>query len=169
MLIDTVLPAVHGSERHAIAVPGPAERVLSTAAQVTWNEVPRTKLFVRPKDGTATVMDGMADELGFRELARTPDERVLGAIIKLPKAAPVPIGGAGTLADFESFDKPGHLKLAFNFQHSDGVLTTRTLVQGTGRVTALLFRLVWLGLRFGSGYTRKEWLRAVRRRLETSP
>lgn len=169
MRIDEILPRTQGREVHTIAVSRPTTEVLTAAEQVTWAEVPKTAAVLRKKKlPDVTVLAELHREMGFRELESTADERVLGTIFKLPSGAAVVLdGSAGSaLAAFEGFAKKGHVKVAFNFHHDGTVLTTKTLVQGTSRASGILFRLAWLGIRLPSGMTRKEWLGAIRRRLE---
>jgi hypothetical protein len=167
MQVDQILPKVHGREVHTVPLAAAPDDALRAVAEVTWKEVPRTSSLMRmKKKGDVPVLDELARELGFREVLRTPDERVLATVLKLPSGSPVGWGGdAPDLAAFRDFSEKGHLKLVFNFHHDGRELTTKTLVQGIGRGSAALFRVAWVFIRLPSGYTRKEWLRAVRRRV----
>ncbi|MFC0599949.1 hypothetical protein [Streptomyces palmae] len=165
MLIEEILPSTHLSERHRMAAAGEPERVIAAAAEVTWREVPLTRKLMRiGKDKLDTlVFDEMAAQLGFRELVRTEDELVLGTVLKLPAMSPVPYVSAedSVLDAFKAFDKPGHLRLVFNFCHTGGALHTLTRGQATSGAGAALTRISWIFIRLGSGMTRKEWLRAA--------
>lgn len=170
MRVDEILPKVHGREEHSITLDAPADEVLRVAAQVTWKEVPRTSSLMRmKKKADLSVLEGLSSELGFQEIVRTADEQVMGTILRLPSGAPVPLTRApsqSALEAFEAFSAKGHLKLAFNFHHDGRKLTTKTLVQGTGKGSGAVFRVMWLFLRLPSGFTRKEWLRAIRSRFQ---
>ncbi|KUJ65257.1 hypothetical protein ACZ90_48770 [Streptomyces albus subsp. albus] len=165
MLIEEILPHPHLSERHRAAVAGEPDQVIAAATEVTWREVPRTRrLMMIGKDGLdTTVFDEMAAQLGFRELARTEDELVMGAVLKLPFMSAVRYGASDSPAReaFDAFDKPGHLRVAFNFRHSGGTLHTQTRGRATSGAGAALATLGWMFIRLPSGMTRKEWLRAA--------
>ena len=100
-----------------------------------------------------------------------PDEIALGVIGQFWKLS----GGRSSVdaASFEAFDEPGYAKAVWNFSLVDlGAsvtrLATETRVVCTDRASKLRFRLYWALIRPFSGLIRREALRAIRTKLEST-
>ncbi|WP_157597019.1 hypothetical protein [Saccharomonospora saliphila] len=167
MLLDDVLPRWDHRERHALRVPAPTGDVLTAVESVTWNELPLFRALAalssagRTPHGPVPFLDRMTAG-GFRVLRRGPDELVVGAV------APVRRGGSARTLDpdpydaFVSFSEPGHYRVAFNFHHARGVLSTETRVGVTDQRSLRAFTRYWWLIRLPGGLIRREWLRAIR-------
>jgi hypothetical protein len=84
-----------------------------------------------------------------------------------------PVGGhapVSTAEEFTPFDEPGYAKVVTYFDaepDDDGsLLRTETRIHLTDDHARHAFRAYWLVVRWGSLATRKDWLRAVRKRAE---
>jgi hypothetical protein len=168
--LDDLFPRWHHRERHRLAVgDAPADAVWRAVEELTWSEVPafRALMLIRafgrielPED--RAILDAMTS-LGFYQLDRTGDEIVVGAIGPLSRERPsrsVELFGD----EFRDFEAPGHAKVAFNFRLSSGLLSTETRVWLTDARTRRKFGLYWMVIRLPSGFIRRVWLRAIRRR-----
>lgn len=170
-ILDAIMPHPTARERHHIRVPEPAARAIGVATRTTWREMPLTRvlMLVGPSRADRRVFDDLRDQLGFVELERAPDELVLGTILRLPAGRPRRLPeGPGARRAFESFSGGNHVKIGFNLRYEDGELVTETRVLGTSAASRLVFRAYWAVIWLGSGLTRIEWLRAVRRSLDTN-
>lgn len=173
MSIDDILPDSHLRELHRAPAGEDAAAALRAATEVTWREVPRTRrlMMIGSAKLDTSVFDEMAGQLGFRELERTEHELVMGTVLKLPfaKAVPFAVDGRPARESFAAFDKPGHLRVVFNFRHENGELCTQTRGHATSSAGAVMARIGWAVIRLPSGMTRKEWLRAAVARLRPAP
>jgi hypothetical protein len=84
-----------------------------------------------------------------------------------------PIGGDAPVSrrdEFEHFDEPGYAKVVVYFDAEPAAegscLRTETRIHLTDDHARHAFRAYWLVVRWGSLATRKDWLRAVRKRAE---
>lgn len=155
MLLDDVVPEYQFSERHAVRVDAAAERVYAAIRDVT----PREILFFRTltairrlgrKTGDS-ILDAPLDEsivatatrCGFRLLGDDPPREVVIGTDVAP----------GTLA-------------VMNFRFEAPRLTTETRVFARTPSARAKFALYWFAIRAGSGFIRRMWLRAIKRRAE---
>lgn len=170
-LLARFLPTWDFRESHRAEVPGDAAEVLAAVERVRWREVPlfRTLASVaslgrsRPQ-ADAEFLTQMTSG-GFTVLGRTGDELVVGAI--------APVAGKGKPVEvdaetFRRFAEPGYYRVAFNFRHAEGVLSTQTRVKVTDAASLPRFTLYWSLIRVPSGLIRREWLRATRTALRES-
>ena len=92
---------------------------------------------------------------------------IVGQFWKLSGGDDIEIGGAD---DFEAFDEPGYVKSAVDFvvepTTTGARLSTETRNTTTDEVAARNFGRYWALVGWGSKLTRKDMLRAVKRRAE---
>jgi hypothetical protein len=165
-LLDELLPEFHARERHAIAVAATPGRVFEAVRAVTLTEMSVVHLLVRLRGiGAAADRPLLAQmQRGLPPLAEEPDRELVLAGIGQPwklRRAQSP------KAEFREFAAPGFAKMALNFRFDGGVLSTETRVFLTDRASRRRFRAYWLVIRPFSGFTRRRWLRAVKRRAES--
>lgn len=166
MPVRDALPVYHHVERHAIEVDAPPDRALAAARETRIADVRLVGLLLRLRGlgapPGAAVWDALRAE-GF-----TPfDEETLVLVGRpwLPKGALRPV------EDFVGFAEPGWAKMAVDLRaepSGDGArLETETRVYLTDRGARRRFGLYWLLVRPFSGFVRRSWLRAAKRRAET--
>lgn len=172
MEMDKYFPKWDFRERHRTRVRAPRATVMAAVNDLTWDEVPVFRMLLaarmlgkNPKDGTGTII---GDFLGgaYEELSHSSTELMVGAIMKTlgGKGEPPVVAAAG--GSFREFEEPGYAKIAFNFRHSPGVLTTETRVRCTDFPARAAFAVYWAAIRLPSSLVRRDWLAAIRRRAE---
>jgi hypothetical protein len=108
------------------------------------------------------------ERAGFKRLAQTEDELVLGAVGRFWR----PAGNLRRVQaeGFAEFAEPGWAKAAVNFHvtrvHGRTRLSTETRIAATDDVARRRFRRYWRIIYPGSAVIRLAWLRAIRRRAE---
>lgn len=169
MLLDTILPRWHHRERHSLRVPAPSDVVLAAVESVTWRDLPLFRTFAAvspfgrtPPNDDTPFLERMTSG-GFRVLRRDANEIVVGAVAPVLRKAPPAQLDPSPLDRFHDFREPGYYRVAFNFHHADGLLTTETRVQVVDEGSRRAFSRYWLLIRFPSGLIRREWLLAIRR------
>ncbi|NUU23430.1 MAG: hypothetical protein HOV68_18250 [Streptomycetaceae bacterium] len=174
MRLDDVLPEWHFRERHTIEIDAFADTVFRAVEDVTWREVPAfralmaARCFGRDPATDPRILASMTKE-GFAVLDRLDNELVVGALAKPHFGAQVPLPSDLPSDAFRAFDKPGHIKVAFNFLRRGSTVSTETRVWATDEHTRRVFRAYWMVIRAPSGLIRRVWLRAVRERAENEP
>jgi hypothetical protein len=165
-LLDALLPEFHARERHSISVAATPGRVFEAVRAVTLAEMPVVHLLVRLRGiGAAADRPLLAQmQRGLPPLAEEPDRELVLAGIGQPWKLR---RGESPKADFREFAAPGFAKMALNFRFDRGVLSTETRVFLTDPGSRRRFRAYWLVIRPFSGFTRRRWLRAVKRRAES--
>jgi len=160
-LLETAVPRWSARERHRIRVHAPVPRVYDAVLTVTAGEIFlfRALTFLRrlgrrgpegilnpPKDAPILAV---ALRTGFHRIAEeAPDEIVIGLYVIPPDRALAAI-------NFRLQETP------------DGVeLTTETRVATKDAQARRRFFWYWLLIRGGSGFIRRMWLRAIKRRAE---
>ncbi len=171
MLIDEFLPRYHVRERHAVDIGAPVETVDLVLRSVDLGASPviRSLFRLRGLPRSALTLDGLL-QMGFALLGDIPQQELVFGLV----------GRFWTLAgdiqridaeSFETFDRKGYAKAAWNFTLSPGTRGTTRLATET-RVYCLddgsrkRFRLYWLIIGPFSGSIRKEMLRIVKREAE---
>ena len=109
----------------------------------------------------------------FLLLEDTPAELVMGLAGRFwtPSGGRVPLR---TPQEFAAFETPGYAKAAINFRiepigEQRFCIITETRIVTYGRAATVKFGLYWwLAVRWGSGWIRMLWLRAIRQRAETA-
>ena len=167
MLIDEVLPRYDVRASHSIAVAAPPERVFDAVREVTVAEAPLASLLLLLRGIRASRRRPIIEELPERYavVAEEPArELVIGGVAQPWR----PGFGVRTGVDFAPFDEPGYAKIAVNFLFARGRLSTETRVALTDEPARRKFARYWLLVRFGSALLRRSWLRAIKRRAESS-
>jgi len=174
ILLDQVMPNFDRSEVHRRRTAASPAAVWDAIHELQASEMRVMRALMglrtlgrRAGDGDQTVLAGF-ERMGFRKLADEPcRELVVAGIGQFWK----PSGGLRKVTDeeqFLGFEAPGYAKVAFNFRLLDGELTTETRIAGTDAGARRRFGLYWLLIRPGSGLIRREWLRALDRRAQTT-
>jgi hypothetical protein len=109
---------------------------------------------------------------GFVELSGSEREVVLGVVGRFWR----PSGGRSTFAGvpgFVAFAEPGFAKALIDFRISDEPdgrcrVRTETRIGGVDAAGRRAFKAYWFVIHAGSALIRRMWLRAVRKRAETS-
>ena len=164
--LDRLLPRYHFVERHAIDVQATPERALTAVREVTLAETPLVRLLFRLRGiptPPGSIYDSM-EEIEFDLLAADDTEIVLGGIGQPWRAR----GNVRRGVDFGTFAEPGFAKMAVNFTADGRTLSTETRVLMTDEASRRKFRRYWLVIRPFSGLVRRSWLRAAKRRAESS-
>ena len=192
-LLDEFAPDWQFREIHAIAVLATPERAYRaietvTAGEIrffralTWlrrlGQVGRESILNAPPD--KPILD-VATRGGFLLLGAVPPlperergsggegEIVVGTIVIAPPGAARP----KTPDEFKAVSGPGYAKAVMNFRIDTpglamSVVRTETRVHATDPRTQRKFAFYWWTIRAGSGLIRRMWLRAIKRRAETT-
>ena len=165
-LVDE-LPIYHYHERHAIRVAASPERALAAARAATLDELPLVRLLFRLRGLRAAPRGPIWSALlaeGFQPVGA--DTLVLVGKPWSPK------GGTRRVEDFVGFAELGYAKMAVDLravQDGNGSrLETETRVYLTDASARRRFRAYWLVVRPFSGLVRRGWLKAAKRRAESS-
>jgi hypothetical protein len=166
--LDRVFPEWHFRERHATRVDASPERVFAAVRQVTLAEMGVFRVLAWLRGIRAPVdrpVVEFATSGAWSELAHEPgSELVLGAVGQPWRLR----GGDSLAADFATFDRPGYAKMAINWRLEGTRLSTETRVFLTDDASRRAFRRYWLVIRPFSGLIRRVWLRAIKRRAQSS-
>ena len=179
--LDRLLPVYQFQERHSVSVRASPDRVDRAIRQVTAGEIFlfRALTWVRragraAPEGILNAPAGrpileVAGRTTFRVLADVPfHEIVLGTLVIAPRGCRRP---PATPEKFRNVREPGFALAAMNFSIEDrgengSLLATETRVFATDGKSRRRFALYWTAIRPGSGFLRRMWLRAIRRRAE---
>lgn len=171
-LLGDALPCWDHRSRHRIPVDTPPEALLAAVGDLTWREVPVFRLLLTVRGIAGRHVTSAAPVLswffstGFREVARTDQELLVVSTQPVRRglrpATPV------SLDAFRSYDRPGYVKIAFNFTVTDGFLATETRVLATDPHARRRFAVYWFLIRAGSGLIRRVWLHAIRSRAQSA-
>lgn len=175
MLIDEFLPHFDVTERHALDVSAPVERVFDALLGFDMSRSAIIRVLFRlrglPSHPRALTLDGLLRQ-GFILLGeRPPSELLLGLVGQFWR----PTGGIARLDanKFQSFELPGYAKAAWNFalaERPDGItyLTTETRVQCLDQASRRRFRLYWSIVGPFSGLVRRQMLQGIKRKAEAA-
>jgi hypothetical protein len=163
--LDDVLPSFDFRERHAIGITAPPERVFEALRAVTLDDMPAVRLLVRLRGIRARSDQPLLAQMHrrFGIVAEHPGSELVLASIGQPWKLR---GGDSPRAELRTFDAAGYAKMALAFAFDGDVLSTETRVLLTDPASRRRFRLYWLVIRPFSGFTRRRWLGAVKRRAE---
>lgn len=184
MLLGEFVPEYDFGEVHSTRVCAPPERALSAVKLVKLGEMPLVRLLfaVRsipaygagkrglPSDGWESLYEQMLD-FGFVLLAEEPArEVVFGGIGQMFRASG---GSRPVFGDaFRTFGEPGYAKVVMNFsveaRAGGSELRTETRVLATDAASRRRFGRYWRLIRPGSALVRRAWLRAAKRRAEST-
>ena len=171
MLIDQVLPKYDEREYHQIEIRGDRREVYQTVRSIDFSDsfIIRTLFRLRGLPTASANVDGLL-RVGFLLIDEVaPEEFVFGLVGKFwtYRAQILKLD----TAQYAEFNQKGYAKLAWNFatqETAPGVvgLSTETRIVCTDDRSRSRFKLYWTLIGKFSGLTRKEMLRAVKRRVE---
>ena len=156
MKLDEVMPQWTVRERHSTRVNAPPEIIFDAIETVTAREIRffQTLTWIRRfgRTGRESILNAPADEpilavatrTGFRRVAVEPPREI---VLQLDIA-------------------PERIVAAMNFRVDGAVLSTETRVLTRGAKAKLIFGAYWIVIRAGSGFIRRMWLRAIKKRAE---
>jgi hypothetical protein len=172
LLIDDLLPTYDSRTRYTRRVPTDRARVWRALHEVTYRELPVTRLLMGIRSaGRARLSGSVVGATAMSELGRREEhELVMGGVARYwqPRPTKGP-GSTTTMAGFAEFTEPGWVKAAMSVHllpATDGTLVVaETRVLATDARARRLFAPYWLLIRVGgAGFIRLEMLRAVGRR-----
>ena len=179
--LDEFVPVYQFSEVHRIRVRASPSRIYRSIKEVTAREITffRALTFIRRfgKRGPDSILHPPDDEpllavatrTGFMLLADEPErELVVGTVLIAPRDMKRP----ATPEQFKELAGRGIAKAAMNFRmEADGegtwLVSTETRVHATDASARRRFAGYWALIRPGSGFIRRMWLRAIKRRAES--
>jgi hypothetical protein len=178
--LEEFAPAYQFAEAHRIRVRAPADRIYRSIKEVTAGEITlfRALTWIRRfgRAGPESILNPPADEpvlevalrTGFLLLADDPErELVLGIVVLVPPGVKRPT----TPEQFKELASRGVAKAVMNFRIEDprdgvSLVSTETRVHATDASARRRFATYWTLIRPGSGFIRRMWLRAIKRRAE---
>ena len=153
--LDEAAPRWQFRERHSIRIAATPDRIFEAIRNVTAGEIrffglltairrcgrraPQSILNAPPDE---PVLD-VATRTGFRYLAIEPPREIVVGLDISPS-----------------------IFAAMNFLLDGDVLSTETRVVASGAKAKIAFGAYWLVIRAGSGFIRRMWLRAIKKRAE---
>src|SRR2546421_12277420 len=152
--IDQALPEYDFNEFHAIALRLPPDEAVAAALALPVARDPLVRLLFRlrglPVDGT---IGDVFRWMRFTELARTPDEVVVGAAGRpwRPSAGLRPFAEAA----------PGTVRVVTNFLSDGATLSTETRIQAVDEAARRAFARYWRVVGPFSGVIRRRWLKHI--------
>jgi hypothetical protein len=178
--LDRFVPEYQFHERHSIRVDAPADRVDDAIRRVPASEIFlfRALTWVRRcgRPGPEGILNAPADapildvatRTTFLTLADAPGrEIVFGTVLIAPRGTERAVS---TPEGFRAIRAPGFAVAAMNFSILEAgtgcELTTETRVFATDPVSRRRFARYWAVIRPGSGFLRRMWLRAIKKRAE---
>ena len=179
--LDEFAPEHQFHEVHGIRIRAPRSRVYRAIKEVTAGEIAlfRALTWIRRLGckGPESILDpppgepvlSVATRTGFILLADDREEEVVvGAVVLAPPGAKRP----RTAEQFKQVAGPGFAKAAMNFRVEDAgdgtcLVSTETRVHATDAPARRKFGRYWALIRPGSGFLRRMWLRAIKRRAES--
>jgi hypothetical protein len=178
--LDSILPSYDFHEVHQIVINAQPEKVYASVKAVTAMEISvfKTLMIIRhffSKEMYKFKPDiPLLEEIcnkGFTVLDdNTNYEVVFGVIGQFWKTTYGKEIEVKNKNDFINFSKPDFLKAAANMHvkstNGKTLLTTETRIVATSKEAKRKFRGYWIIIRLGSGFIRRMWLRAIKRRAE---
>jgi hypothetical protein len=179
--LEEFAPMYQFSELHRIRIRAPRSRIYRSIKEVTAAEVTlfRALTWIRRfgRAGPESILNAssnrplleVATRTGFLLLADDPErELVVGTVV----IAPGDLKRPATPEQFKELMAPGVAKAVMNFRIDDAgdaawLVSTETRVYGTDASARRRFARYWTLIRPGSGFIRRMWLRAIRRRAES--
>ena len=182
--LDRFAPSYQFSERHEIHVAAAPARTFEAVRCVTASEITlfRTLTAIRRfgRPGPESILNApehqpildVALQTSFQLLAHVPDrEIVVGTVVAAPPDFRPP--DERTPRWYQMLSQPGYAKAAMSFlvepEGTGSLVTTETRVFATDDSTRRRFAVYWRVIYPGSALIRRMWLRAIRRRAESSP
>lgn len=153
--LDRFVPVWQFRERHSIRITASPEAIFEAIRRVTPREIFlfRTLTFIRHpvRGGPKSILNAPPDEplldvatrTGFRYLADEPPREIVVGVDISPEVF-----------------------AAMNFLVDGSLLSTETRVFARSVKARRAFAVYWFVIRLGSGFIRRMWLRAIRKRAE---
>jgi len=180
--IDQAAPKFEFRERHSLRMRATPQRIHDAILGVTADEIFlfRTLIWIRrlgrplPPSILNVPKGTPLHEIGVRTtfitLADSVREIVSATVVAHPKGSVRP-GSAAEMLALRS--RSGYAIATMNWTiepRGDGtcLVTTETRVHATDVATRWRFAAYWLLIRAGSGFIRRMWLRAIRKRAEAA-
>ena len=176
-LLDSWIRRWQFRERHSVETDASFVSIRNAIREISVSEIPLVRFlvwlrqpFAKRTRNRKPILEAAMDQQ-FLILEDTPSELVMG----LAGRFWTPSGGRVTLtnpAAFAAFDRSGFAKAAVNFRilpigGNRYSISTETRIVTFGRGATMQFGLYWwLAVRWGSGWIRLLWLRAIRDRAE---
>ena len=183
--LDEYFPVYQFGERHTLWMQADCPRAYRELKAVTAEEISFFRLLTWlrrfGRKGPESILNApdtlplleVATRSGFRWLADEPgQEGVLGTVVLAPKGAKFP----ASVAELKALTAPGYAVAAMNFRFQpestrtgNGCrVSTETRVRATDSHSRRAFSRYWLVIYPGSALIRVMWLRAIKRRAETT-
>ena len=180
--LNKIIPHYDFHEVHRITINAPPEKVYQAAKELTGREIFLMRLLMSlrslPSGKTFDInpdlplLEVICDK-GFTMLDDVMNSEVvfgsIGQFWKLKDDNEIMIEGRD---GFISFSDRSYLKAAGNMRVEDlngrTVLRTETRVAATSSDAKNKFRIYWFVIRLGSGFIRRMWLKAIKKRAELS-
>jgi hypothetical protein len=180
--LDRAAPAYEFRERHSLGIRATPERIHDAIMNVTADEIflfgtliwirrlgrPLPPSILNVPKGTS--LHEIGARTTFITLADSVRELVSATVVGRPKGTSRP-RSADELLRLRTV--PGHAiaTMSWTIEPQPGgtcLVTTETRVHATDAGTRRRFAAYWFLIRAGSGFIRRMWLRAVRRRAEAA-
>ena len=179
--LDHVMPRFQFREQHERRAKASPEQIWRALFEVTAGEIRffRTLTWIRRfgRRGGEDILNApprrpifdVALGSSFITLAEEPPrEIVIGTVVISPRGADQPLTAEG----FRTLERAGYAKAALNFSiervPGGALVTTETRVFATDAETRRRFAAYWRVIYPGSALIRRQWLRAVERRVIAS-
>jgi len=178
--LEEFAPLYQFNEIHRLRIHAPRATIYRSIKEVTASEVTlfraltwirrlgraRRESILNPP-GHEPLLD-VATRTGFLLLADDPEREVVVGIVVI---APGGVKRPATPEQFKELAVSGVAKAVMNFRIEDAggeswLLSTETRVHATDASARRRFARYWAVIRLGSGFIRRMWLRAVKRRAE---
>ena len=171
--LDEFLPVFEFSERHRLAIAASPESIDAAVREVSLTDIPAARALWwlrrlgRPYgDSKKPFVVGALE--GSVVLDDVPGEGIVlgltGQFWRLRGEARE--AGPSNVEEFLAYDRPDACKAVIDFRVGPCLLTTETRVHVADAGARRKFRRYWLLIRPFSGFTRRSWLHAARRRAE---
>ena len=178
--LEEFAPVYQFNEVHRIRVRASRSLIYRSIKEVTAGEIAlfRALTWIRRfgRPGPESILNPPSDEpllavatrTGFLLLADDPErELAIGTVVIAPRGVRKP----ATPQQFKELAAPGAAKAVMNFHIEDAgggawLVSTETRVHATDASSRRRFARYWAVIRLGSGFIRRMWLRAIKRRAE---
>ncbi len=179
-LLDRAMPEYQFEERHSTRVQAAPEQVMAAVRQSTFGDLKSLSALMKVR-AMALRINGNGEAM--RDLRIVDAFSKSGYVLEANNHELVMCGGANarekrplqvlTLQECAAYDRPGAVKVAFNFRAEDArngwsTVTTETRVVATDDSTRKGMARYWRLIVPGSGLLRREWLDVVRKRAEVT-
>jgi len=185
--LDAWLPDAPFRDTIVVESPAPAPRLMQALQEVTLRDMPLASLLGRIRYLPAVFgskeaarqahmeldrpfIAGVTSGKGQLFLDRAPDEIVLGTVGKLHQIRNQEFAEVSTTADFASFARPNHERLAMSIRAIPGdhgtLLALEHRTEPTDAAARRRFARYWLAIRPGGAFVTRQLLKAVARRAE---